>query len=369
MSDERAEQPGPQPTSPQVQSDQVQSDQVQAREALARQALLALPADRYRDQPVGVIYGGQSAERDISLRTGLALLEALREAGYDQARGYDWPADQAAFIQAPPAAALLAMHSGVGEDGTLQGFLEILGVPYTGSGVLGTALAMDKARAKAVMASAGVPLARGAFLGSGALELQQARASIAQADLSMPLIFKPNDSGSSCGVRVCADEHALAQALTELEQLRAQGQASGALVEEVLSGPEYSVGFFDELCLGAIQISPAQGLYDYQAKYLSQTTRYEDVRDERALELERVARDAWRALGCRGVGRVDVMAHHDGQLRVLEVNTIPGMTATSLVPKLARRHGVEFSRLAALMISAATTDAAWRLAVAAKRPG
>lgn len=323
--------------------------------------LLALDDKRFDHQVVGVIYGGQSAEREISLKTGRALAQALREAGLEVTE-YDWPQDMMSFVQQPPKAALLAMHSGVGEDGTLQGFLEIMGVPYTGSGVLATALAMDKSRAKAVMAAHGVELAQGAFLGEGTLSLDDVLAKLAEAKVEYPFVFKPNDSGSSCGVHICKGQPDLIAALEDLAGLQAQGQASGALVERVLSGPEYSVGFFGAQCLGAIKITPADStFYDYHAKYQTQTTRYEDVDGELAQRLEVIAVKAWAALGCRGVGRVDVMGDVDGSLCVLEVNTIPGMTATSLVPKLATRHGLSFPQFAARMICSATTDVQYKL--------
>lgn len=325
------------------------------------QSLLALDEKRFEHQIVGVIYGGSSAEREISLKTGRALAEALRSAGLEVVE-YDWPQDMMRFVEQPPQAALLAMHSGVGEDGTLQGFLEIMGVPYTGSGVLATALAMDKSRAKAVMAAQGVELARGAFLGEGALSKTRVLEILASNEIEYPFVFKPNDSGSSCGVHICKAQPDLEAALEDLARLQAQGQASGALVERVLSGPEYSVGFFGSICMGAIQITPAETFYDYHAKYQTQTTRYEDVEGELAERLKVIATRAWEALGCRGVGRVDVMGDVDGSLCVLEVNTIPGMTATSLVPKMAARHGLSFPQFAARMICSATTDAQYKLA-------
>lgn len=324
------------------------------------QTLQALNTERYRDAFVGVIYGGTSAEREISLKTGQALAQALRDAGR-VVREYDWPQDMAYFLSEPPAAVLLAMHSGVGEDGTLQGFLEIMGVPFTGSGVFATALAMDKARAKAVMGAFGVPLATGVFFGEGKLSLTRALDELRAAQLDYPFVFKPTDSGSSCGVSFCREQADLERALAELAQLQVKGQASGALAERVLTGPEFSVGFFDQLCLGAIKISPAESFYDYHAKYQASTTVYEDVEGELAERLAQVAGAAWSALGCRGVGRVDVMADADGSLYVLEANTIPGMTATSLVPKLAKKHGLSFSQFADRMIAGATTDAAYKL--------
>jgi D-alanine-D-alanine ligase len=313
---------------------------------------------RFVGKSVGVVYGGTSAERSISLKTGRALAQALRTSGLD-VHEYDLPEDLPRFLTNPPAAVLLGMHGGQGEDGTIQGFLETLQIPYTGSGVRASALAMDKAAAKAVMREAGVQLARGVLLDRAALEGHFAQV-LSEAGLSLPLVLKPNDSGSSCGVYVCRTE-------AELEEARAvslasvlRGESGRILCESMIEGAEFSVGFFGDQCLGAIEITPAEKFYDFHAKYEAKTTNYTFVEDPVVGRvLERVARGAWRALGCRGVGRVDVMGRVvDGALvgGVLEVNTIPGMTATSIIPKLAARHGISFERLALLMLSAAQLE-------------
>ncbi len=314
---------------------------------------------KFAGQRVGVVLGGESAERDISLKTGQALAQALRDGGHEVAT-YDLPSELSRLVAQRPAVVVIAMHSGIGEDGSLQGFLEVLQLPYTGSGVLATALAMDKARAKAVMREAGCPLAPGLWLGPEALSVEAAQAAMTRQGLSLPVIMKPNDSGSSCGVHLVREDHELEPALAEARDLIARGQASSALIEAFIEGPEYSVGFFDDACLGVIRITPAQGLYDYQAKYLSGTTRYEPIGGALGERIAAIAAQAWRALGCRGVGRVDVLGHED-RLVVLEANTVPGMTATSIVPKLAASHGIDFVRFAALMVATATTDAQARL--------
>lgn len=325
----------------------------------------AIDTARFRGQRVGVAYGGASAEREISLLTGRALAEALRQGGF-QVTEYDLPGALRALLTEPPAALLLGLHTD-GEDGAIQGFLEILGVPYTGSGVLASALCMDKARAKAVMAAAGVPLPRGVQLHAAALA---DAAHIATLRASQPwaahgCVFKPNDSGSSCGVHVLTADDSADGACADLLHLIAQGLASSVLLEERLSGPEYSVGFFGDQALGAIEIVPAETFYDFKAKYESSgTTRYTALSGEIARRVIDVAQAAWRALGCRGVGRVDVMGDgRDGageplRVCVLEANTIPGMTASSLVPKMAASHGVDFVALSVLMLSAAMTDTA-----------
>lgn len=313
---------------------------------------------RFSGQSVGVVYGGRGSERAISLITGAALAGALRDAGHEVTE-YDLPEDLAALVEDMPAAVLLGMH-GDGEDGTVQGLLELLRIPYTGSGVLTSALAMDKARAKDVMRAAGVPLAPGISLDPADLHDE-----VFARKLKGPIapwhtyVLKPNDAGSSVGVHILTHEDDPAPALAKLRELISSGLASSVIAECFMSGPEFSVGFFDETCLGTLQITPAQGFYDFHAKYEAKTTAYASLEDAQLRErVERVALSAWRALGCRGVGRVDVMGKTRAceQIVVLEINTIPGMTATSLVPKLALKHGIDFTRFADLMLCGATTD-------------
>lgn len=313
---------------------------------------------RFAGKPVGVIYGGTSMERSISLKTGRALAQALRQSGFD-VHEYDLPEDLPRFVTAPPAAVLIGLHGGQGEDGTIQGFLETLQIPYTGSGVRASAFAMDKAAAKAVMARDGVRLARGLLLDRGMLGERFAEV-LADAGLGLPLVLKPNDSGSSVGVFLCRTPEALEEAREASLGAVLRGESGKILCEELIEGGEFSVGFFNDQCLGSIQIEPALEFYDFHAKYEANTTRYTFVEDPAlGRALEQYARAAWRSLGCRGVGRVDVM----GQLgpegfvgAVLEVNTVPGMTATSIIPKLALRHGLSFERLASLMLSSATLE-------------
>ena len=332
---------------------------------------LGIDPGRWRGQPVGVLMGGQGAERDVSLTTGQALVDALAEGGYE-VTPYDLPRDLHDLIAARPAAVALGLH-GDGEDGTVQGLLELLQIPYTGAGVLASALAMDKARARAVMAAAGAPIASGATLHDELREPEALAAWLAEQPWATGgVALKANDAGSSRGVFVLEPGEDVAGPLAELTEMIADGLATGLLVEKRLGGPEYSVGFFDHVGLGAIRIQPAAGFYDYHAKYQAADTAYDPVEDEALqAELERVARIAWGALGCRGVGRVDLMAtapERPQDVRVLEVNTIPGMTATSLVPKLAARRGVDFVAFAELMLAAATTDARYHRERAAPPP-
>ncbi len=318
---------------------------------------------RFRGQKVGVITGGQSSERPISLKTGQGFADALRELGYDT-DVYDVPKDFARLAADKPAAVLLGLHGGAGENGVLQGYLEALNIPYTGSGVLASALAMDKGRAKAVFRDVGVPTPAGVRLrGVGELDFEAINAQLDTLGLQLPLVVKPNDEGSSVGVHLCAEETDFAEALDDLWNREVGEGTPAILVEQFLNGAEYTVGFFDEVCLGSIEVTPGEAFYDFKAKYESSETRYEPVVDgELKSRLETIGRDAYNALGCRGVARVDIKANEgpDGlELYALEVNTIPGMTATSLVPKLAKSHGISFADFTEYMLAAAGVDIGW----------
>lgn len=300
---------------------------------------------KFRGRKVGVVLGGDSDERDVSLRTGRALTQALRSLGYDVGV-YDVPGDVERLVSERPAAVLLGLHGGNGENGVFQGFLEALGIPYSGSGVLASALAMDKARAKALFRTADVPTAASLFIAPDALETFDVAA--VGATLGWPLVAKVNDGGSSVGVHLCADADALHAALRSVR--------GGVLLEEYIAGAEYTVGFFDDVCLGVIEVQAGNAFYDYDAKYASKTTQYIPLEAGDLHErLVAVARRTYETLGCRGVARIDVLSR-ERELFVLEANTIPGMTETSLVPKMAHRLGIEFDVFAERMLDAARLD-------------
>lgn len=319
---------------------------------------------RWRGRKVGVVTGGLSSEREISLKTGGGFAQALRDLGYDT-EVFDVPEDLDRLAKERPAAVLLGLHGGAGENGVLQGYLEALGVPYSGSGVLASALAMDKARAKAVFRDVGVPTPRGLTLpGTGELAVEEMYANLESLEIDLPLVVKPNDEGSSVGVYVCHEETELLEALDALWDRDVSEGTQTLLVEEFAGGPEYTVGFFDQLCLGAIEVVPGEGFYDFKAKYESTKTAYEPVQDEELnSRLESIGRAAYNALGCRGVARVDIKAKtadEASELFALEVNTIPGMTQTSLVPKLAKRCGISFEDFTEYMLGSASCDVQWR---------
>lgn len=317
-----------------------------------------LDIERFRGQPVGIATGGQSLEREISLKTGGAFEEALVGRGYD-VTVYDVPDDLEKLAADRPAAVLLGIHGGLGEGGALQGFLEALEIPYTGSGLVGSALAMDKRRARRICAGAGVPVAEAAWCGREELDEPPAAARRIADTLGFPVVAKLNDSGSSFGVHICRELDELSDALGELGPDVGRRPSSGVLVERFVEGPEYTVGFFDEECLGVMEIRPAEGFYDVEAKYDSEDTEYLVVDDPAIADpLVEWAHLALSALGCRGVARVDFKGTPGQQAAavMLEVNTIPGMTATSLVPKLAAERGVEFDEFVEAMLASARLD-------------
>jgi D-alanine-D-alanine ligase len=285
---------------------------------------------------VAVVMGGASAEREVSLDSGRNVLAALRARGVD-AHGIDGiPALLDALRAGHFARVFNILHGRGGEDGVLQGALDSLGVPYTGSRVLGSALSMDKIRTKQVWESVGLPTPRYVRFAPG----EDIGAAV--ATLGMPVVVKPSHEGSSVGitrVRTPAD----LQGALELAA-RYDGEL---VVEEMIEGEEYTVGILQGEALPSIRIVPAGEFYDYHAKYVSDETKYIcpglDAAGER--EIRELALHAFAAAGCAGWGRVDVMRDRSGHFSLLEVNTTPGMTSHSLVPKAARAIGIEFEEL------------------------
>jgi D-alanine-D-alanine ligase len=285
---------------------------------------------------VAVLLGGTSSEREVSLNSGGNILEALRRRGVD-AHAVD---GTAALVQALVAKrfdrVFNIMHGGDGENGVVQGLLESFAVPYTGSDVLGSALSMDKIRTKQVWLSLGLPTPRYLRLGKGD-EVQSAA-----RQLGLPVIVKPSCEGSSVGVSRVFKEADLTGAI-EL----ASKYPGELLVEQLIQGEEYTVGILGEQSLPSIRIVPAGEYYDYHAKYVSDETQYlcPGLTGAAEEEMRELALSAFRAADCSGWGRVDVMRDQAGHNYLLEVNTAPGMTSHSLVPKAARAIGIEFDEL------------------------
>jgi D-alanine-D-alanine ligase len=296
---------------------------------------------------VAVLMGGTSAEREVSLDSGRNVLGALRARGVDAHAVDGIPALLEALIGKRFERVFNILHGnkGGGEDGTLQGLLEALRVPYTGSGVLGSALAMDKIRTKQVWLSLGLSTPRYVRLSPAAATGDGGAAAVRAAarDLGLPVIVKPACEGSSVGVSRVFDDAGL-EAAVELAA-RYPGEL---LMEQMIVGGEYTVGILGDVALPTIRIVPAGEYYDYHAKYVAEDTQYvcpglDD--DDAERRMQALALAAFRAAGCTGWGRVDVMRDRDGVDWLLEVNTAPGMTSHSLVPKAARQVGLSFEDL------------------------
>jgi D-alanine-D-alanine ligase len=288
---------------------------------------------------VAVLLGGPSSEREVSLMSGNAVLAALRSRGVD-AHPFD-PAERSLFELAQERfdCVFIALHGRFGEDGTVQGALETLRIPYTGSGVMASALAMDKWRTKLVWQAAGVPTPR--------YRIGDARSDWMGlvAELGLPLIVKPAREGSTIGItKVTTVDH---------DELRLAFDAAAqhdplVLVEEFVSGMELTASILGERALPLIRIEAPQGNYDYQAKYFSDETRYFCPCGLDAALEARIQADSLRAfdlIGCEGWGRLDLILQPDGRYSFLEVNTSPGMTGHSLVPMAARQAGIDFPDL------------------------
>ncbi|MBP6626508.1 MAG: D-alanine--D-alanine ligase [Arenimonas sp.] len=287
---------------------------------------------------VAVLMGGTSAERDVSLDSGRNVLQALRARGVDAEPVDGIPALIEALMAKRFDRVFNILHGnkGGGEDGVLQGLLDALGVPCTGSGVLGSALAMDKIRTKQVWLALGLPTPRYVRLAPGSAVHDAAR------ELGLPVIVKPACEGSSVGVSRVFNDADL-DAAVELAA-RYPGEL---LMEQLIVGGEYTVGILGHTALPSIRIVPAGEYYDYHAKYLAEDTQYLCPGLDGAAEDEMRAQAlaAFRAAGCTGWGRVDVMRDTQGRNYLLEVNTAPGMTSHSLVPKAARQVGISFEDL------------------------
>ncbi|MBS0558283.1 MAG: D-alanine--D-alanine ligase [Proteobacteria bacterium] len=293
-------------------------------------------ADARQFGRVAVVMGGNSAEREVSLNSGQNVLAALKARGVD-AHGIDGiPALLDALRAGHFARVFNILHGRGGEDGVLQGALASLGVPVTGSGVLGSALSMDKIRTKQVWQSLGLPTPGYARFAKGG----NIGAAIAQ--LGLPVVVKPSHEGSSVGITRVRKQADLAAAVEQAA--RYDGEL---LIEQLIDGDEFTVGILHDAALPSIRIVPAGEFYDYHAKYVADDTQYVcpglDEAGER--EIRALALAAFTAAGCSGWGRVDFMRDRAGKFFLLEVNTTPGMTSHSLVPKAARAVGIDFEEL------------------------
>ena len=286
---------------------------------------------------VAVLLGGKSAEREVSLKSGHAVLAALKKRGVD-AHPFD-PAEQdmEELKKQGFDRAMISLHGRYGEDGTVQGALELMGIPYTGSGVMASALAMDKWRTKLIWQAAGIPTPRYALL-----DAQTDFAAVA-LDLGLPLMVKPAGEGSSIGMsKVTAAED-----LPRAYELAAKSDAL-VFAEQFIEGMELTAAILGDRALPLIRLETPRTFYDYEAKYLADNTRYLcpcGLSAEQERQIQALALQAYRVVGCRGWARVDVMLDKGGAPYFIEINTSPGMTDHSLVPMAARAAGLSFEDL------------------------
>lgn len=300
-----------------------------------------------RHKKIGVLYGGLSAEREVSLKSGGAVHQALVAQGYN-AVAIDVGRDLAEVVQREGIeVAFIALHGRYGEDGCVQGLLELLQIPYTGSGVLASALAMHKLYSKQTFAANGILTA------PFRCYRRDETITLAELPFGLPLVVKPVQEGSSVGISIVREAHQLPAAL-EL----AFRHDEEVLVEQYIKGQEVQVGILDDAPIGAIEIVPKNEFYDYEAKYVDgRADHFFPARLEPALyaHAQQVGLAAHRALGCRGYSRVDLLVTACGDCYVLEVNTLPGMTALSLLPEIAAKGaGLSFEALVARIIEAAS---------------
>lgn len=281
---------------------------------------------------IGVLMGGTSTERDVSLRSGASVFNALKGLGYD-AVAIDAGRDVCRALEINGVEiAFIVLHGGTGEDGSMQGLLEVMGIPYTGSGVLASGLAMDKLASKMVFSYCGIPVPRFEVI-------REAR----MPSILPPFVVKPQKEGSSVGVSIVKDAAKFREAID-----KAMSFNGTAIIEEFIKGREVHIGILNDRVLGGVEVRPSLEFYSYEAKYTPGMTDYiippelESAVYESAKE---IGLSAHKALGCRGATRVDLMISPDGSPYVLEVNTIPGMTETSLLPKIAGYAGMGFPAL------------------------
>jgi D-alanine-D-alanine ligase len=302
---------------------------------------------RWTGKKVAMLYGGRSSEREVSLRSGAACADALRQKGYDVAM-VDVDLDVAERLRAARAdVAFIALHGRWGEDGCIQGLLESMAIPYTGSGVLASAVGMDKVVSKVLFRTLGLAVTEYVILPPEKI----ASVSVADLPFGLPCVVKPSGEGSSVGVHLVKEPGGLVAAAKD-----AAGYKGEVIFERYVKGKEIQVAVLDGKALGAIEVVPANEFYDYAAKYTAGTTQYfypARIPDDHARRVMEAAEIAHRGLGCAGVTRTDFILAGDGRPYILEVNTLPGMTATSLVPKIAAGNGISFPDLCERLLEGA----------------
>lgn len=324
------------------------------------------------EKRIGVLMGGISPERDVSMNSGSAVLNALKGLGYD-AIGIDiGPATNheagighagLSITSCPPSRisdtllnekigiAFLALHGGYGENGAIQGLLDIMGMPYTGSGVLASALAMDKEASKKIFLFHSIPIPPFSIMSRGTADIN---IESVDAGFPMPWVIKPATEGSSIGISIVRERSSLAPAVKNAFEF-----SDRVILEKYIKGKEIQVGILRNSVIGSVEVRPKLEFYNYEAKYKKGLTDYilpPDIAPEQLKTAESVALSAHMALGCRGATRVDTIIDEYGRPYLLEVNTIPGMTETSLLPKIAAQSGLGFPALIERMLMDAVNE-------------
>ena len=317
---------------------------------------------------VALLVGGTSPEREVSKSSGKSILNALHELGYivkvaDPAYGMNQPKDEEKFFSTENYSgisnrnyielvyssffndvdvAFLALHGKWGEDGTIQSLLELRGIKYTGSKILASALAMDKAATKVMFLQHGVPTPKWLIVGNNENDFDLIKIKI-QNEFGYPCVVKPNDQGSTVGLTICKDDASVEEAVKKALEF-----SSKALIEEYIPGRELTIAIIDQNPLQVLEIKPKSGLYDYESKYTHGKTDYivpAEIPPELSDRLRYSALAAFNSTGCESYGRVDFRLTDDNKFYCLEINTLPGMTSTSLVPKMAKAAGMTFEEL------------------------
>lgn len=309
---------------------------------------------------IGILMGGQSSERDVSMRSGLAIYQSLHDLGYNAVL-IDVGKDIVSVLKKEKVKlAFLALHGGIGENGAMQGLLEVLGIPYTGSGVLASAVAMDKEASKRIFSYQGLPVApffavkkvdkKGKRGERGKLQYKERDIAgdyiyphIPEPPFELPWVVKPAAEGSSIGVSIVKEKDELAPCLGKTFSFGRK-----VMVEKFIKGKEVHIGVLGDKPLGGVEVRPSLEFYNYEAKYTSGFTDYiipPEIDETTYENTKSMALKAHLSLGCSGATRVDFMIDENNSPYILEVNTLPGMTATSLLPKIARSAGLSFNDL------------------------
>ena len=304
-----------------------------------------------REKKIGVLMGGRSAEREVSLKSGTAVYNSLRSLKFN-AVAIDAGEDLCTVLKRHKIEiAFIALHGGHGENGAVQGMLEIMGIPYTGSGILASALAMDKEASKKVFHYHNIPMPAFKIIQSSEFKVLSSKSdtklrtrNIAfKTGFPLPWVIKPATEGSSVGVEIVKDISGLKAALK-----RAFSYGEKVIAEEYIKGKEVQIGILNNMVLGGVEVKPSLEFYNYEAKYTAGLTEYifpPQLRKKVYDTAKVKALEAHKALGCSGATRVDLIIDAEGSPLVLEVNTIPGMTETSLLPKIAKNAGIGFGEL------------------------